>query len=74
LSPRRRLSSNVDLHVKCAIADDRLLFVSSAKLTEYAFTLNMELGLLITGGDAPAQVEGHFDALVEGGVLLRVGP
>src|SRR5262245_32332047 len=39
------------LHVKCAVADGKRLFLSSANLTEYAFTLNMELGLLITGGE-----------------------
>ena len=32
------------LHVKCAVADSRWLFLSSANLTEYAFTVNMELG------------------------------
>ena len=38
------------LHVKCAVADGRWLFLSSANLTEYAFTINMELGMLVTGG------------------------
>jgi len=38
------------LHVKCAVADGRWLFLSSANLTEYAFSINMELGTLITGG------------------------
>ncbi|MFI5453846.1 MAG: phospholipase D-like domain-containing protein [Isosphaerales bacterium] len=37
------------LHVKCVVADGRWLFLSSADLTDYAFTINMELGLLITG-------------------------
>jgi phosphatidylserine/phosphatidylglycerophosphate/cardiolipin synthase-like enzyme len=59
------------LHVKCAVADGRWLFVSSANLTEYAFTLNMELGLLISGGSLPRQVEEHFDRMVETGVLGR---
>jgi phosphatidylserine/phosphatidylglycerophosphate/cardiolipin synthase-like enzyme len=59
------------LHVKCAVADGRWLFLSSANLTEYAFTLNMELGLLITGGSLPGQVEAHFHRLIEAGVLAR---
>jgi phosphatidylserine/phosphatidylglycerophosphate/cardiolipin synthase-like enzyme len=59
------------LHVKCAVADGRWLFLSSANLTEYAFTLNMELGLLITGGDLPAQVEAHFDRMIQTGVLTK---
>ena len=60
------------LHVKCAASDERWLFLSSANLTEYAFTLNMELGLLVTGGELPAQVESHFERLIEAGVLGRV--
>ena len=60
------------LHVKCAVAAGRWLFLSSANLTEYAFTVNMELGLLVTGGPLPAQVEEQFDRLMEMGVLERV--
>lgn len=57
------------LHVKAAVADARRLFLSSANLTEYAFTLNMEMGVLVTGGDLPARVEQHFDGLIRSGTL-----
>jgi phosphatidylserine/phosphatidylglycerophosphate/cardiolipin synthase-like enzyme len=57
------------LHVKCAVADGRWLYLSSANLTEYAFMLNMELGLLVTGGSLPEQVERHFGRLIEEKVL-----
>ena len=60
------------LHVKCAVADGHWLFLSSANLTRYAFTVNMELGILVTGGDLPAQVEAHLDQLIAAGVLTRV--
>jgi phosphatidylserine/phosphatidylglycerophosphate/cardiolipin synthase-like enzyme len=60
------------LHVKCAVADGRWLFLSSANLTEYAFTINMELGLLIIGGELPVQVEDHFDRLIKDGTLAEV--
>lgn len=60
------------LHVKCAVADGQRLFLSSANFTEYAFTINMELGLLVTGGKLPEQVERHFERLIEGGSFLRV--
>jgi len=60
------------LHVKCAVADGRWLFLSSANLTDYAFTINMELGLLVTGGPLPGQVEEQFDRLIGMGVLERV--
>jgi len=60
------------LHVKCAVADGRWLFLSSANLTEQAFTINMELGLLLTGGPLPGQVEQQFDRLIGEGVLEKV--
>ena len=60
------------LHVKCAVADGSRLFLSSANFTDYAFTINMELGLLVTGGQLPGQVERHFERLIEVGRLLRV--
>lgn len=59
------------LHVKCAAADGRWLFLSSANLTEQAFSINMELGVLITGGTTPAQVEAHFGKMIESGTLVR---
>lgn len=60
------------LHVKCAVADAHRLFLSSANLTEYAFTINMELGLLVTGGKLPGRVEQHFEQLLANGTLLRI--
>jgi len=60
------------LHVKCAVADSHRLFLSSANLTQYAFTLNMELGILVKGGPLPGQVEEQFDRLIGTGVLVRV--
>ena len=60
------------LHVKCAVADNRWLFISSANLTEYAFTVNMELGVLISGGALPAHVEAHFDQLIASGAFTRL--
>jgi phosphatidylserine/phosphatidylglycerophosphate/cardiolipin synthase-like enzyme len=60
------------LHAKCAVADSRRLFLSSANLTEFAFNLNMELGVLINGGALPGAVESHFRTLIAVGHLERV--
>jgi phosphatidylserine/phosphatidylglycerophosphate/cardiolipin synthase-like enzyme len=60
------------LHVKCAVADGRWLFLSSANLTEYAFTINMELGVLVTGGKLPGQVQEHFERLIDRRILARL--
>jgi phosphatidylserine/phosphatidylglycerophosphate/cardiolipin synthase-like enzyme len=57
------------LHVKCVVADGKWLFLSSANLTEYAFSINMELGFLITGGDHPLIVERLFQQLIVDGML-----
>jgi len=48
------------------------LLISSANLTEYALSLNMEAGVLITGGEAPGKAERHLKRLAEMGVLERV--
>lgn len=68
--PRDTQGHHGSLHVKCAVADERLLFLSSANLTEYAFTLNMELGVLISGGKLPGYVAKHFEWLIEDSVLV----
>ena len=60
------------LHAKCLVADSRWLFVSSANLTEYAFSINMELGVLMTGGRLARQVEALFDSLVAEGELVAI--
>jgi phosphatidylserine/phosphatidylglycerophosphate/cardiolipin synthase-like enzyme len=62
------------LHVKCVVADGRWLFLSSANLTEYAFSINMELGVLITGGEHPLLVERQFQQLIDEGLLEAVKP
>ena len=62
-------------HVACgqlAVADGRLPFLSSANLTEYAFSINMELGVLVTGGVHPVSVERQFQELTDAGALVAV--
>ncbi len=60
------------LHVKCVVGDGRWLFLSSANLTKYAFSLNLELGVLITGGHAPQRIERMFQNLISEGVFVAV--
>ena len=70
--PRSPSGDHGSLHVKCAVADREVAFVSSANLTGYAMTINMELGLLVRGGPVPGSIAEHFDALVEGKILEKV--
>ena len=69
--PRDSRGRHGTLHAKFAVADRRQLLVSSANLTEYAFALNMELGVLITGGAAPEEASDHIDELIRLGILQR---
>ncbi len=60
------------LHAKVAIGDQNILYISSANLTDYAMSLNMEMGVLIFGGDLPVQAQIHFDELITNGVLVEI--
>jgi phosphatidylserine/phosphatidylglycerophosphate/cardiolipin synthase-like enzyme len=62
----------VRMHVKAAVADDHTALVGSANLTGQALTNNMELGLLVEGGDVPRQLDAHFRSLIALKVLVRV--
>jgi phosphatidylserine/phosphatidylglycerophosphate/cardiolipin synthase-like enzyme len=60
------------LHVKCVFADGLWLFISSANMTQQAFTINMELGALIRGGLLPQKVEKQFDLLINESLLVKI--
>ena len=57
---------------KMVFADGEWLFLSSANLTQQAFTINMELGVLVRGGTMPERVEKQFERLIHIAVLERV--
>lgn len=60
---------HASMHAKCAVADHRTAFVTSANLTGAAMTDNMELGLVVSGGDVPGRIANHFDSLIANGTL-----
>lgn len=55
------------LHAKFAIADHQKIFVSSANLTHYAMTLNIEMGVLIHGSSSAREAVEHIDRLIAEG-------
>jgi phosphatidylserine/phosphatidylglycerophosphate/cardiolipin synthase-like enzyme len=59
------------LHAKIAISENQI-YISSANLTDYAMNLNMEMGILVTGGELPEQARCHFDDLIAGGILIQI--
>ena len=60
------------MHAKLAVADRSVLFVTSANLTLSGVGKNIEAGLLIRGGVAPARAAEHVDALRASGDLIRL--
>lgn len=58
-----------NLHAKCAVADARRAFVSSANLTGWAMDYNLEVGYLVTGGTSPRLLGEYFEKLANEGIL-----
>lgn len=60
------------LHAKVAVGDKKILYISSANLTDYAMSLNMEMGILVFGGELPGQAQSHLDELIAEGTLSEL--
>ncbi len=60
------------LHAKIGVADGDHLYLSSANLTDYAMNINMEMGVLIHGGELPSRIEQHFAELIGDGTLAEI--
>jgi cardiolipin synthase A/B len=59
------------LHAKLAVVDDVVL-VSSANLTDDAFTRNLEVGARLTDSDVVRWARDHFGSLINDSTLKRV--
>lgn len=59
------------VHAKCAVADGELAFITSANLTSAAMERNMELGVLVRGGELPFELHRHLEALIYTKVIER---
>ena len=60
------------IHAKCAVADGELAFVTSANLTTTAMERNIELGVLIRGGNLPLELGKHLQSLLTAGVFEKL--
>lgn len=67
VDPQGRYGS---LHVKCAVADDDVAYITSANLTGYAMTINMEMGALIRSKEFTGQVRSHIEGLIFKKILV----
>lgn len=71
--PTNGRGSPGSLHAKFALADASMLFVTSANLTEAAFEINMELGVLVRGGPSPVRIAAELRWLVQSGHIIDSG-
>jgi phosphatidylserine/phosphatidylglycerophosphate/cardiolipin synthase-like enzyme len=60
------------MHSKLAVADSRVLLVTSANLTQSGISKNIEAGLLVQGGSAPIRAAEHVRELQTSGALERM--
>ncbi|MEV0630529.1 DISARM system phospholipase D-like protein DrmC [Nonomuraea wenchangensis] len=67
-----RAEQGAKMHAKLAVADQRVLLVSSANLTQSGVSRNIEAGLLVRGGPAPRRAAEHVARLRARGVLRRL--
>jgi len=67
-----RGDSSAKMHAKIAVADQRVLLVSSANLTQSGVGANLEAGVLVRGGYAPRRAAEHVAHLIAAGELVRL--
>jgi phosphatidylserine/phosphatidylglycerophosphate/cardiolipin synthase-like enzyme len=68
----QRTEPGSKMHAKLAVADGRVLLVSSANLTQSGVAKNIEAGLLVRGGHTPRRVAEHIAELKATNVLERL--
>src|SRR5690606_34124690 len=68
----QRTEEGAKMHAKIAVADRRVLLVSSANLTQSGVGRNIEAGLLVRGGTAPRRAAEHIAELTASGLLARL--
>lgn len=68
----QRTELNAKMHAKLAVADRRVLLVSSANLTQSGVAKNIEAGLLVRGGHTPRRVAEHIAELKATKVIERL--
>ncbi|MFE7113904.1 DISARM system phospholipase D-like protein DrmC [Streptomyces sp. NPDC057654] len=67
----RRRDPGAKTHAKLAVADSRILLVTSANFTQSGVDRNIEAGALIRGGTTPSRTAEHVRELQREGTLQR---
>jgi len=70
--PDERVPPEAKLHAKAIVVDGGDVLLTSANMTNAAYTKNIELGILCRGGTTAKHVQQHFDGLISTGVLQLI--
>jgi|TARA_R110002051_G_scaffold3396_1_gene18379 phosphatidylserine/phosphatidylglycerophosphate/cardiolipin synthase-like enzyme len=62
------------VHAKCAVADRRLAFITSANLTAAALDRNIEMGVNIEGGSIPENIFNQLSSMINSKEIIRYKP
>jgi HKD family nuclease len=62
------------VHAKCAVADQRGAFITSANLTEAALDRNIEMGINIEGGSIPSDICTQLNAMINSKEIIPYTP
>lgn len=60
------------VHAKCAVADAKVAFITSANLSTAALERNIEVGVLVKGGSLPRALHHQLDALVTTKIIRAI--
>lgn len=67
----QRPAAGAALHGKAVVIDTQTALITSANLTKRAAGDNLEIGVLIRGGDIPRRLAGHVEQLLEQRILSK---
>jgi cardiolipin synthase len=59
------------VHAKCAVADKRRAFITSANLTSAALDKNIEMGINIDGGSIPENIFSQLSSMINSKEIVR---
>jgi cardiolipin synthase len=62
------------VHAKCAVADKRQAFITSANLTSAALDKNIEMGIRIEGGSIPENIFSQLTSMISSKEIVRYKP
>jgi phosphatidylserine/phosphatidylglycerophosphate/cardiolipin synthase-like enzyme len=68
--PGSEESSAGVVHAKCAVADEKITFITSANLTAAVMERDMELGVVVKGGELPRTLHRHLEAASSGKLIF----